>query len=54
MIKTFSTHSKANYNQLETQNRGGGVGLLVRAFKTPKFVKMSNLRVLWIMVISLN
>ena len=24
MIKTFSTHSKANYNQLETQNRGGG------------------------------
>ena len=35
-MKTFSTHSKANYNQLETQNRGGGgVGLLVRAFKTP-------------------
>ena len=23
-IKTFSTHSKANYNKLETQNGGGG------------------------------
>ena len=24
-IKTFSTHSKANYNKLETQNEGGGM-----------------------------
>ena len=33
-IKTFSTHFKANYNKLETQN-GGGVRLLVKAFKMP-------------------
>ena len=25
-IKTFFTHSKANYNKLETQNGGGGSG----------------------------
>ena len=49
MVKTFSTHFKANDNKLETQNGGGGgVRLLVKMLKRGKFVKMSNLRVLWI------
>ena len=50
-IKTFSTHSKANYNKLETQNGGGGSGSFGESvLNALKFVKMSNLRVLWIMV----
>ena len=49
-IKTFSTHSKANYNKLETQNGGGECVFLWERLKRLKFVKMSNLRILWIMV----
>ena len=47
---TFSAHFKSNNNNLETQNGGVGVRLLVQVLEHRRFVKISNLRVLWIIV----